>query len=93
MEKRLSPARKFKLITGQDVMRQSKLLDKKRNDEEANDITDMMESIQFGLYLAFNQPDLSKAKEEYKEFSETREFDTGEETLTSLMDKFKATFG
>lgn len=90
---KLSIARRFKLITGQDVMRQSKLLDKKQNDEEANDITDTMETIQFGLYLAFNRSDLSKAKEEFNEFLETREFDTEEETMKSLMDKFKATFG
>jgi hypothetical protein len=56
--KKLSTARKFKMITSQDVMRASKQLEKKQKDEEANDLTDLIEFIQLGLYLAFNESDL-----------------------------------
>ena len=44
--KKLSTARKFKMVTGQDVMRASKQLEKKQKDEEANDLTDLIEFIQ-----------------------------------------------
>lgn len=90
--KKLSTARKFKMITGQDVMRASKQLEKKQKDEEANDLTDLIEYIQFGLYLAFHESDLVKAKEDFKEFQETGEFDTADETIKTLMEKFKDEF-
>ena len=90
--KKLSTARKFKMITGQDVMRASKQLEKKQKDEEANDLTDLIEFIQLGLYLAFYENDLQKAKQDFKEFLETGEFDTGEETIKTLMEKFKEEF-
>ena len=90
--KKLSTARKFKMITGQDVMRVSKQLEKKQKDEQANDLTDLIEFIQLGLYLAFYQSDLQKAKADFQEFLETGEFDTGEETIKTLMEKFKAEF-
>lgn len=90
--KKLSTARKFKMITGQDVMRASKQLEKKQKDEEANDLTDLIEYIQVGLYLAFHESDLVKAKEDFKEFQETGEFDTADETIKTLMEKFKAEF-
>mgnify|MGYP000202049468 FL=1 len=90
--KKLSTARKFKMITSQDVMRASKQLEKKQKDEEANDLTDLIEFIQLGLYLAFYESDLVKAKADFKEFLETGEFDTGEETIKTLMEKFKAEF-
>ena len=90
--KKLSTARKFKMITSQDVMRASKQLEKKQKDEEANDLTDLIEFIQYGLYLAFNENDLQKAKADFKEFVETGEFDTGEETIKTLMEKFKTEF-
>lgn len=90
--KKLSTARKFKMTTGQDVMRASKQLEKKQKDEEANDLTDLIEFIQLGLYLAFNESDLVKAKQDFQEFLETGEFDTGEETIKTLMEKFKQEF-
>ena len=90
--KKLSTARKFKMTTGQDVMRASKQLERKQKDEEANDLTDLIEYIQFGLYLAFYESDLTKAKADFKEFEKTGEFDTGEETIKTLMEKFKAEF-
>jgi hypothetical protein len=43
-------------------------LEKKQKDEEANDLTDLIEFIQLGLYLAFNESDLTKAKADFKEF-------------------------
>lgn len=91
--KKLSTARKFKTITGQDVMRVSKLLEKKEKDENCNDISDTIEFIEFGLYLAFYETDLAKAKQEFAMFEENGEYDTGDETIKSLMEKFKASFG
>ncbi len=91
--KKLSVARKFKMITGQDVMRVSKLLEKKEKDENCNDISDTIEFIQLGLYLAFYESDLAKAKQEFAEFEQTGEYDTGDETIKSLMERFKASFG
>ena len=90
--KKLSVARKFKMITSQDVMRASKQLEKKQKDEQANDLTDLIEYIQFGLYLAFYENDLVKAKADFKEFEKTGEFDSGDETIKTLMEKFKAEF-
>ena len=80
------------MITGQDVMRASKQIERKQKDEDANDLTDLIEYIQVGLYLAFYQSDLQKAKADFKEFVETGEFDTGEETIKTLMEKFKEEF-
>ena len=80
------------MITGQDVMRVSKQLEKKQKDEQANDLTDLIEFIQLGLYLAFHESDLVKAKADFKEFQETGEFDTADETIKTLMEKFKAEF-
>ena len=90
--KKLSTARKFKMVTGQDVMRASKQLEKKQKDEEANDLTDLIEFIQVGLYLAFYETDLQKAKADFKEFEKTGEFDTADETIKTLMEKFKEEF-
>ncbi len=89
----LSPARKFKLITGKDIFKASKELEKVMQDEESNDTTEAVEFVQYGLYLAFYNPYLTKAKKEFSEFLETGELDTGSETVKSLMEKFKATFG
>ena len=61
--KKLSTARKFKMVTGQDVMRASKQLERKQKDEEANDLTDLIEYIQFGLYLAFTKQTWLKLKQ------------------------------
>lgn len=91
--KKLSPARRFKLITGQDVIKTSKQLEKSQKDEESNYTTDLMDFLQYGLYLAFSGKDPKEAKVEFQEFEETHEFDTEDQTLKSLMEKLKATFG
>lgn len=91
--KKLSVARKFKMITSQDIMRVSKLLEKKEKDENCNDVSDTIEFIEYGLYLAFYESDLFKAKSEFALFEENGEYDTGEETIKSLMERFKASFG
>lgn len=91
--KKLSPTRRFKMITGQDVIKTSKQFEKSQKDEESNDTTDLMDFLQYGLYLAFSGKDLKEAKKEFEEFKNTREFDTDDETLKSLMEKLKATFG
>lgn len=91
--KKLSVARKFKMITSQDIMRVSKLLEKKEKDENCNDVSDTIEFIEYGLYLAFYEADLAKAKSEFALFEENGEYDTGEETIKSLMERFKSSFG
>ena len=73
-------------------MRVSKQLEKKQKDEEANDLTDLIEFIQLGLYLSFYETDLVKAKADFKEFEKTGEFDTADETIKTLMEKFKEEF-
>ena len=70
-----------------------KLLEKKEKDENCNDVSDTIEFIEYGLYLAFYEADLAKAKSEFALFEENGEYDTGEETIKSLMEKFKASFG
>ena len=52
-----------------------------------------MDFLQYGLYLAFSGKDPKEAKVEFQEFEETHEFDTEDQTLKSLMEKLKATFG
>lgn len=49
--------------------------------------------ILFEQYLAFSGKDPKEAKVEFQEFEETHEFDTEDQTLKSLMEKLKATFG
>lgn len=91
--KKLSVARKFKMITSQDIMRVSKLLEKKEKDENCNDVSDTIEFIEYGLYLAFYENDITKAKSEFALFEENGEYDTQDETIKSLMERFKASFG
>ena len=89
--KQLSTARKFKLITEVDIFKKSKELETAAKDE-SNDITETIEFVQYGLYLAFYEKDLKKAQEYFDEFLTSGEFDTEDETVKSLMEKFKASF-
>ena len=89
--KQLSTARKFKLITKVDIFKKSKELETATKDE-SNDITEAIEFVQYGLYLAFYEKDLKKAKEYFDGFLTTGEFDTEDETVKRLKKKFKASF-
>ncbi|WP_455566650.1 hypothetical protein, partial [Porphyromonas macacae] len=51
MAKQLSTARKFKMITGKDLFQQQKAMDTELKKEDG-EITDVMEFVQYGLYLA-----------------------------------------
>lgn len=86
--KQLSTARKFKLITGRDIMRSMKDLDKESKDQGDN-MTEVMEFVQYGLHLAFYEVDLSKAKREFSEFTESGMLDSTIEPLTKLTEKWQ----
>ncbi|PCR98860.1 hypothetical protein [Lactococcus fujiensis] len=89
--KQLSISRKFKLITGSDIM---KMMNDYKTDSEngMEKSTELMENVQFGLYLAF-QTDPATGKQEYSEYLKTGEFDTDGNTFTSLVDRWKVVSG
>lgn len=87
--KKQSTARKFKLITNKDLyVEQIKFKKVSEKVEAGEDIsmTDAMESLQFGLYLALYQPNLKEAREDFEDFKKTGEFDTGGKGLKSLVE-------
>ncbi|KSU03519.1 hypothetical protein EFN80_01050 [Lactococcus lactis] len=86
--KQLSTARKFKMITGKDLFQQQKEMEKVSKTEDG-DVTDVMEFVQFGLYLALFQDNISLAKQEFAEFRETYKFDTNGKGLKELVDIWK----
>lgn len=86
--KQLSTARKFKIITGKDLFQQQKEMEKVSKTEDG-DVTDVMEFVQFGLYLALFQDNISLAKQEFAEFRETYKFDTNGKGLKELVDIWK----
>lgn len=86
--KQLSTARKFKMITGKDLFQQQKEMEKVFKTEDG-DVTDVMEFVQFGLYLALFQDNISLAKQEFAEFRETYKFDTNGKGLKELVDIWK----
>ncbi|USI64735.1 hypothetical protein LMK05_07770 [Lactococcus petauri] len=83
--KQLSTARKFKMITGSDLYALQKKF-KKLSEQEDAEMTEPMEFLQFGLYLALYEIDLTKAKREFLDFKETGEFDANGKTLKVLME-------
>ncbi|MEY8458587.1 hypothetical protein [Lactococcus ileimucosae] len=83
--KQLSTARKFKMITGKDIYALQKKF-KKLSEQEGVEMTEPMEFLQFGLYLALYEVDLSKAKREFSDFEETGEFDTNGKSLAVLVE-------
>ncbi|WP_195916684.1 hypothetical protein [Lactococcus petauri] len=82
--KQLSTARKFKMITGSDLYATQKKFEQLSKQDDA-EMTEPMEFLQYGLYLALYELDLTKAKREFSTFKETGEFDTNDQTLTSLV--------
>ena len=75
MAKQLSTARKFKMITGKDLFQQQKAMDTELKKEDG-EITDLMEFVQYGLYLALFQDNIVKAKSDFSDFRSSFEFDT-----------------
>ena len=88
MAKQLSTARKFKLITGKDLFQQQKAM-KAATESKDGDVTDVMEFVQYGLYLALFQDDIPSAKADFLEFRETCKFDTNGKGLEELVDIWK----
>lgn len=82
-----STARKFKLITGRDLMAQMKRIEKETKDE-GNNMTEEMEFAQYGLHLAYYEVDLSKAKRDFSDFLETGMMEQGIEPLEKLSTKW-----
>lgn len=89
MAKKQSTAYKFKLITGKDLFKQQQGIKKVEEDPDG-DMTEFMEYIQYGLYLALYQPNLEKAKVDFNEFCETHAFDTQGKSLNALLETWKA---
>ena len=84
MAKQLSTARKFKMITGKDLFQQQKAMDAELKKEDG-EITDVMEFVQYGLYLALFQDNIVKAKSDFADFRSSFEFDTDGKGLKELV--------
>ena len=85
MAKQLSTARKFKIITGKDLFQQQKAMDTELKKEDG-EITDVMEFVQYGLYLALFQDNIVKAKSDFFDFRSNFEFDTDGKGLKELVE-------
>ena len=85
MAKQLSTARKFKMITGKDLFQQQKAMDIELKKEDG-EITDVMEFVQYGLYLALFQDNIVKAKSDFVDFRSNFEFDTDGKGLKELVE-------
>ena len=85
MAKQLSTARKFKMITGKDLFQQQKAMDTELKKEDG-EITDVMEFVQYGLYLALFQDNIVKAKSDFYYFRSSFEFDTDGKGLKELVE-------
>ena len=85
MAKQLSTARKFKMITGKDLFQQQKAMDTELKKEDG-EITDVMEFVQYGLYLALFQDNIVKAKRDFSDFRSNFEFDTDGKGLKELVE-------
>ena len=85
MAKQLSTARKFKMITGKDLFQQQKAMDTELKKEDG-EITDVMEFVQYGLYLALFQDNIVKSKSDFADFRTSFEFDTDGKGLKELIE-------
>lgn len=85
MAKQLSTARKFKMITGKDLFQQQKAMDTELKKEDG-EITDVMEFVQYGLYLALFQDNIVKAKSDFADFRSSFELDTDGKGLKELVE-------
>ena len=88
----LSTLRKYKLITGEDLMKSTNNLKKIVSDDNLESYTDTAEPIFYGLSLAYNMVDLNEAKRRYNESKTTH--DLGEYVFTTerLSDLIKKAF-
>lgn len=80
-----STAKTFKIITGRDLFAVQKQMEKEQNKEEGN-VTELMDFLQYGLFLALYETNITKAKQDFAKFLETDMFDTNGESLTKLSD-------
>ena len=85
--KQRSTAKKFKIITGSDLYAKQKKfeLESKKEDGE---LTELIDFLQYGLYLALYSVDITKARQDFKEYLETDEFDTNGKTLQNLFEEW-----
>lgn len=86
-----STATKFKLITTKDLIFMMKKLETESKGEGEN-LTEVMENIQYGLHLAFYETNLTKAKQDYNEFLETRAKEDNVEPFEKLTKKWEKEF-
>ena len=85
MAKKVSTAYKFKQITGKDLFQAQKELDSALKGE-GDKITEIMEFVQYGLYLALFQDNLPVAKSDFAEYMESHAFDTNGKGLKELVE-------
>ena len=85
MAKQLSTARKFKMITGKDLFQQQKAMDTELKKEDG-EITDLMEFVQYGLYLALFFFFFFFFKSDLSDFRSNFEFDTDGKGLKELVE-------
>ena len=83
-----STARKFKLITGKDLFQQQRKM-KAIEEDENGAMTEFMESMQYGLYLALYEPNLQTAKIDFNEFMKDGAFDKSGKSLNALLEEWK----
>jgi len=73
------------MITGKDLFQQQKAMDTELKKEDG-EITDVMEFVQYGLYLALFQDNIVKAKSDFSDFRTSFEFDTDGKGLKELVE-------
>lgn len=84
----MSTARKFKNITKRDLFQQQKVMEKVNKSENGN-ITEELEFLQYGLYLALFEDNLTLAKQLFADFMNDGMFDTNGKGLKELVDIWK----
>lgn len=87
MAKKVSTAYKFKMITDKDLFQAQQELDKAL--KSGGEITEIMEFVQFGLYLALFQDNIPVAKSDFAEYKETHAFDANGKGLKELVELWK----
>ena len=73
------------MITGKDLFQQQKAMDTELKKEDG-EITDVMEFVQYGLYLALLQDTIVNAKGDFADFRSSFEFDTDGKGLKELVE-------
>lgn len=78
-----STAKSFKLITGKDLFALHKKMEKEQKKDDG-ELTELMDFLQYGLYLALYEPDVVAGKQAFEDFVKTDMFDTKGKSLTAL---------